>query len=88
MQQLFPAVDVHAQMLKMSAWCINNPRKRKTKRGITVFINSWLSKEQDRGARNYQPAPQQPQSRAAENLHASYDMMAGWAEKEESEGRR
>lgn len=87
MQQLFPAVDVHAQMLKMSAWCINNSRKRKTKRGITAFINSWLSKEQDRGARNYQPAPQQQQSRAAENLHASYDMMAGWAEKGESGGQ-
>ena len=49
MQELYPAVNVDVEFRKMSAWCINNPDKRKTKRGITKFINSWLSKEQDRG---------------------------------------
>lgn len=29
MQELFPNVDVWQQMMKMKAWCINNPKKRK-----------------------------------------------------------
>lgn len=66
MQQLFPKVDVFQQMLKMKAWCINNPRKRKTRRGITAFINSWLSKEQDRGPSGYYPSGNRRPSTAAE----------------------
>ena len=49
MQKLYPAVDVMAEMLKMKAWCINNPKRRKTRRGITSFVGNWLSKEQDKG---------------------------------------
>lgn len=83
MQQLFPNVNVWQQMLKMSAWCINNPRKRKTRRGITAFINSWLSREQDRGApAGYQPQQQGSRNKTADSLHESYNMMAGWAAKE------
>lgn len=87
MQQLFPNVDVVQQMMKMSAWCINNPRKRKTRRGITAFINSWLSKEQDRGSSSgYQPQPQSSRNKAADNLHESYHMMQKWAtEKSEAQ---
>lgn len=54
MKPLFPAVDVEQQLRSMAAWCINNPGRRKTKRGVTRFINSWLSREQDRGPRNQQ----------------------------------
>lgn len=46
MQQLFPDVDVRKEFRKMSAWCINNPARRKTERGIGRFINSWLSSAQ------------------------------------------
>ena len=46
---LYPAVDVGQELRKMSGWCEANPQKRKTKRGILNFINSWLSREQDRG---------------------------------------
>lgn len=49
MAELYPAVDMTVQFRKMSAWCINNPKKRKTRQGITRFINSWLSGEQDKG---------------------------------------
>ena len=63
MQQLFPAVDVRQQLLKMKAWSINNPSRRKTKRGITAFINNWLSKEQDRGSAPAYPPPRQKPGR-------------------------
>lgn len=51
MQSLYPAVDVLQEMREMKAWCISNPKKRKTSRGIKAFVNGWLSREQDRGGR-------------------------------------
>ena len=54
MQKLYPAVDVMQELRAMKAWCINNQKKRKTKSGINRFINSWLSREQDRGGRKTQ----------------------------------
>ena len=72
MQALFPNVNVWQEVLKMSAWCINNPKKRKTRKGITRFINNWLSGEQDKGARRAQIS-------TADNLQQSYRMMEDWA---------
>lgn len=48
-QGLYPAVDIPVQLRKISGWNDANPQKRKTKRGIRGHINSWLSKEQDKG---------------------------------------
>ena len=47
--ELYPAVDVMAELRKMVGWCDANPKKRKTKAGIRSFVNKWLAKEQDRG---------------------------------------
>lgn len=47
--ELYPAVDVLQAMRGMRGWLLTNPAKRKTKRGINRFINSWLSREQDKG---------------------------------------
>lgn len=49
MAKLYPVVDVMQELRNMSAWCINNPKKRKTRSGITRFMNTWLSNEQDKG---------------------------------------
>lgn len=51
-KELYPAVDVLQQLRNMKGWLIGSPAKRKTRRGITRFITTWLSKEQDRGG-NY-----------------------------------
>jgi len=48
--KLYPAVDVMQELRKMKGWLDANPSRRKTKKGILRFINSWLSKEQDRGS--------------------------------------
>lgn len=53
---LYPAVDIQAELRKMKGWLDANPKRRKTDRGIKRFINSWLSREQDRGGRYHQPA--------------------------------
>lgn len=49
--ELYPAVDILQAMRGMKGWLITNPTKRKTKRGIGRFINSWLAREQDKGGR-------------------------------------
>lgn len=57
--QLFPAVDVLQELRKMKSWLDSNPSRRKTNRGILRFVNSWLSREQDKGKLNYRTkAPQ------------------------------
>lgn len=47
-KELYPNVDIEQQLRCMKGWCNANPTKRKTKRGILRFINSWLSREQDK----------------------------------------
>lgn len=46
---LYPAVDVMQELRNMKGWLDVNPKKRKTKSGILRFVNSWLSREQDKG---------------------------------------
>ncbi len=52
--KLYPGVDVKQQFNAMRGWCVSNPKKRKTKSGIKRFVNSWLSREQDKGYRKLQ----------------------------------
>lgn len=47
--KLYPAVNITQALNSMRGWCIANPEKRKTARGILAFVNRWLAKEQDRG---------------------------------------
>lgn len=47
--ELYPAVDVMQELRSMLGWLDSNPAKRKTRSGVRRFINSWLSREQDRG---------------------------------------
>lgn len=53
--RLYPGVDITAQFRSMRAWCLSNPTKRKTRSGVTRFVNSWLSKEQNNGRASPKP---------------------------------
>jgi hypothetical protein len=44
----YPNVDVPQQLREMRQWSLANPAKRKTKRGVLAFANSWLAREQDK----------------------------------------
>ncbi|ASI92471.1 helix-turn-helix domain-containing protein [Vibrio mediterranei] len=48
LESLYPGVDIHHQLRMMALWCLNNPKNRKTKAGVSRFIESWLSKEQSK----------------------------------------
>lgn len=41
MQALYPAIDVAEETLKAVAWCINNPRKRKTQ--VKRYLGNWYN---------------------------------------------
>lgn len=67
-KETYPAVDIRPELKRIAAWLDSNPTKRKTRRGIERFINSWLSRTQDRGGtyansngqqnQQQEPAPQ------------------------------
>lgn len=47
-ERTYPAVDVRKELREMRMWSISNPRKRKTADGMMRFVNSWLSKCQNK----------------------------------------
>lgn len=56
-QELFPGVDVMQQLRNMRAWCISNPEKRKTAKGVKRFVTAWLTREQDKGGKRQATTP-------------------------------
>lgn len=48
--RLYPGVDVKKAFREMRSWSNSNPEKRKTRKGVKRFVNSWLSKEQNSGS--------------------------------------
>ena len=51
MHRLYLNVDVPLTLKEIRGWCIGNPTKLKTPRGIRKFIVSWLQREQDKHGR-------------------------------------
>ena len=49
LQQSYPGLDVHLELLAMAAWSDANPQKRKTRKGIKRFITAWLNRARDQG---------------------------------------
>lgn len=47
--EIYPAVNLDSEMRKIIGWSQSNPLKRKTLKGMPKFINSWLSRAQDKG---------------------------------------
>ena len=69
----YPAVDVEQELRKMVAWAHSNPTKRKTRRGVDRFINSWLAREQDRGGSR---TPKQETAETSQSgSYAVYEQM-------------
>ena len=59
-EELYKAVDVKQEIRNASAWLISNQNKRKTRRGVLRFLNSWLERKQNSGG-NFNNKPNQPQ---------------------------
>ncbi len=86
-KELYPAVDVIQELKKMKGWLDSNPTKRKTKRGINRFINSWLARTQDSGgSRKGQCA--EYKSQTGQMLENHYSMVSEWAKKKKMEEKQ
>ena len=44
-------MDIDQELRNIRGWCLANPSRRKTKRGVKAFINSWLSRSQDKACK-------------------------------------
>ena len=47
-RKLYSGIDVVRELGRMRQWCISNPSKRKTARGVRRFVTNWLDSEQNR----------------------------------------
>lgn len=74
-KEAYPAVNIIQELHKMSAWLNSNPQRRKTRRGIDRFINSWLSKEQDKGGIYRNASRQQVSNPISYDLPQEYQEM-------------
>ncbi len=50
-QRNYPALDVEQELRGMRAWSVANPSHQKTARGMMRFVNSWLSRAQDKAGK-------------------------------------
>lgn len=73
----YPAVDVAQQLRQMRAWCIANPTRRKTARGVEAFIVGWLTKEQNSG-RTSKPVTSIAGPRRDSEEYAAIHRNAAW----------
>ncbi|MHC4397438.1 MAG: hypothetical protein ACYS1A_17495 [Planctomycetota bacterium] len=67
-KQSHPALDVETEVLKLRDWNAANLKRRKTARGISRHINSWLL----RAEKDIRP---QTNSRAHRNASACFDFI-------------
>lgn len=68
-RESFPAVDIVSEVRKAKQWCLDNPTRRKTARGMPAFLGRWISREQDRGGSREKNTKPSTRARSA----AGYD---------------
>ena len=61
-QHAYPEVDIFAELNVMAVWLDSNEPKRKTERGMPRFVNSWLSRANQKGGSPFQAANTPPRS--------------------------
>ena len=50
----YPLVNIEQEFKNIAAWLHSNADKRKTKSGMKRFVNTWMSKTQNKGGHNGQ----------------------------------
>lgn len=66
---LYCGVDVIRELAKMRQWCLSNPKKRKTLRGVRRFVTNWLDSSQNDASRN---------SGKRDKLEQKFEEMKNW----------
>ena len=60
----YPHLDVMAECRKARQWCIDNPERRKTPRGMPRFLSNWLARAQDGSGQRIGSTPRTASPRA------------------------
>lgn len=60
-QHAYPEVDIFSELNVMAVWLDSNQAKRKTPKGMSRFVNSWLQRANQKGG---SPFAQQQQERS------------------------
>lgn len=69
--KFYSAVDVIHELGRMRQWCVANPDRKKTARGVRKFVTTWLDREQNGSRGNYYSRGPQRQATGAD---AYYEM--------------
>lgn len=59
-QEVYPAVNCLAETKQAKLWLKANPAKRKTYGGMAKFLNSWMSRQQNKGGSSVAPPAASP----------------------------
>jgi hypothetical protein len=46
-EELYRAIDMRKEIRAYKGWAVNNPTRRKTRKGILASVNSWLVRSHD-----------------------------------------
>lgn len=57
LREAFPDIDIVAECRKARQWCLDNPPKRKTPKGMAKFLFTWMSTCQNRGGGGARAGP-------------------------------
>ena len=77
-QKTYPGIDVDQELRSIQQWCVDNPSRRKTTRGMPRFLNAWMDRAQNR------PRPKQDRKKTFEELLARNEADS---EKSRKEGK-
>ncbi|AMD89459.1 hypothetical protein [Desulfovibrio fairfieldensis] len=76
-KRAYPGVNVERELAKARAWCLSNPSRQKTQKGVMRFLNAWMEREQNKGGGQSggggQPWVSPAQRRQDANMQAARD---------------
>lgn len=78
-ERAYPGVNVEGELAKARAWCLSNPSRQKTHKGVMRFLNAWMEREQNKsgGQSGGQPWVSPAQRRHETNMQAARDFAEG-----------
>lgn len=50
MERMYPDIDIQRELTRARTWCVNNPKKQKTRTGVRRFLTSWMERSAERSA--------------------------------------
>jgi len=72
-EESYPGVNIRGQAKVARQWCIDNPGKRKTQRGMPAFLSRWFAREQNRGGNGNAGVRRDPKLGYAQGNRSKWD---------------